>query len=44
MKVCTQCKFKEMCEDLPGFCMFVPYIAIASIVFMVLYFMMTSTL
>jgi hypothetical protein len=43
-KVCAQCKFKEMCEDLPGFCMFIPYILIASTVCMVFYFMMTSKL
>ncbi len=43
-KVCAQCKFKEMCEGLPGFCMFVPYILIASTVCMVFYFMMTSKL
>ena len=43
-KVCTQCKFKELCEGLPGFCLFVPYIVIASTVFMVFYFMLTSKL
>ena len=43
-KVCAQCKFKEMCEGLPGFCMFIPYVLIASTVFMVIYFMITSKL
>jgi|GEM_PF-5190685 hypothetical protein len=43
-KVCAQCKFREMCEGLPGFCMFIPYILIASTVFMVIYFMLTSKL
>ena len=43
-KVGAQCKFREMCEGLPGFCMFIPYVLIASTVFMVIYFMLTSKL
>ena len=44
MKVCAQCKFRDMCEGLPGFCIFIPYIVIASTVVMVFYFMLTSKL
>lgn len=42
MKVCVHCKFKGMCEDLPGFCMIVPYVIIASVVSMVLFLMFNS--
>lgn len=44
MKVCALCKFKEVCDDLPFFCMLLPYISIAGIIFMVFYFMMTSNI
>ena len=43
-KVCTQCKFKQVCEGLPGFCIYLPYALITSVVVMVFYFMFTSTL
>ena len=43
-KVCAQCKLKHLCEGLPGFCMFIPYIAIAAIVVLIVYFILNSKL
>lgn len=43
-KVCAQCKLKDMCEGLPGFCMFMPYIVIAVVVVLVFYFIFNSKL
>ena len=43
-KICAGCKFKNVCSDLPGFCLFVPYALIVTLVGMLTYFFYTSTL
>lgn len=43
-KVCANCKLKETCGDLPGFCMLLPYALIASVIIMLSYFLVTMDL
>ena len=41
-KVCKHCKFKTLCDGLPGFCLMLPYVGVASTVFLVIYFIINS--
>ena len=43
-KVCTHCKLKALCEGLPGFCLMLPYLSIAAVVFLLIYFITNSTI
>jgi hypothetical protein len=44
IKICTQCKMKDLCDGLPGFCMFLPYMAIAVVVVLFFYLIFNSKL
>jgi hypothetical protein len=44
MKNCTICRFSKVCNDLPGVCIIIPYIAIAVVVVAVGYLFVTQEL
>lgn len=44
MKNCKLCKYKRVCNDLPGFCILLPYVAIAVVVVTVGYLFVTQEL
>ncbi|NOQ89012.1 MAG: hypothetical protein GQ550_08820 [Gammaproteobacteria bacterium] len=43
-KICDKCPVKTSCGDLPGFCMLLYYALIASLVVVLLYFLITMSL
>ncbi len=43
-KPCNRCKLQEDCKDLPGFCLLLPYAAVAGIIILLVYFLMNSSL
>lgn len=44
MKNCKLCKYSDVCNDLPGICILVPYAAIAVVVVAVSYLFVTQEL
>jgi hypothetical protein len=42
--VCSNCKLRESCSDIPGFCLLLPYFAVASIILLLIYFISHSSL
>lgn len=44
MSVCSNCKDKEHCADLPGICLKIPYILTAAIAILVIVAIFNSTL
>ncbi len=42
--ICVRCKLKDSCKDIPGFCLLLPYFAVASVVLLILYFISNSSL
>lgn len=44
MKNCKLCKYSKVCNDLPGICILIPYIAIAVVVVSVSYLFITQEL
>jgi len=40
-KVCDNCSMKKTCGDLPGLCIRLHHVLIASVVLVLLYFLMT---
>ena len=44
LSLCKKCKMQENCKDIPGFCLLLPYAAIASIVLLLVYFISNSQL
>ena len=42
--ICANCKHKQTCDDVPGFCLLLPYFAVASIVLLLIYFIANSKL
>jgi hypothetical protein len=42
VKNCTLCKFSKVCNDLPGICIIIPYVAIAVVVLAVGYLFVTQ--
>lgn len=42
MKNCTLCRFSKVCNDLPGICIIIPYIAIAVVVIAIVYLFVTQ--
>ncbi len=43
-KICKNCKLQEPCADLPGICLKIPRVLVASIAVMVTVLFFTSTL
>jgi len=43
-KICAKCLMREHCDDLPGFCLMLPYVAIAGIAVLLIYFIINSSL
>lgn len=44
MKNCTLCKYSKVCNDLPGVCVLIPYVAIALVVASLGYLFVTQEL
>jgi hypothetical protein len=44
MKNCKLCKYNRVCNDLPGVCVLLPYVAIAVVVITVGYLFITQEL
>jgi hypothetical protein len=44
MKTCKLCKFSKVCNDLPGFCLWMPYLAVAVVTVTVGYLFVTQEL
>jgi hypothetical protein len=44
MKNCRMCRFSKVCNDLPGICIVIPYVAIAVVVVAVSYLFVTQEL
>ena len=42
MKNCNLCRFSKVCNDLPGICIIIPYVAIAVVVIAVIYLFVTQ--
>jgi hypothetical protein len=42
MKNCKLCKYSKVCNDLPGICVLMPYLAIAVVVFSLGYLFVTQ--
>ena len=42
MKNCKLCKYSKVCNDLPGICIIVPYLAIAVVVVSLVYLFLTQ--
>ena len=42
MKNCNLCKLSRICNDLPGFCILMPYFAVAVVAVMVGYLFLTQ--
>ncbi len=42
MKNCKLCRFSKVCNDLPGICIVIPYIAITVVVLAVAYLFITQ--
>ncbi len=42
MKNCKLCHFSKVCNDLPGICIIIPYVAIAVVVVAVSYLFVTQ--
>ncbi len=42
MKNCKLCKFSRVCNDLPGICILIPYLAIAVVVVALGYLFLTQ--
>ena len=42
--LCNKCKMQDNCKDIPGFCLLLPYFAVASIVLLLVYFISNSQL
>jgi len=42
VKNCTLCRFSKVCNDLPGVCIIIPYVAIAVVVAAVSYLFVTQ--
>jgi hypothetical protein len=43
-KICTHCKLRKNCEDLPGFCLLLPYAAITGVIIMLAILLYNSNL
>lgn len=44
MKKCKLCKYSKFCNDLPGICVLMPYVAIAAVVVSLGYLFVTQEL
>jgi len=44
MKHCKLCRYSKLCNDLPGVCMLIPYIAVAVVAVAVGYLFITQEL
>jgi len=44
MKNCKLCRYSKLCNDLPGVCMLIPYIAVAVVAVAVGYLFITQEL
>lgn len=44
MKNCKLCRYSKVCNDLPGICILVPYVAIAVVVIALIYLFVTQEL
>ncbi|MBS1202014.1 MAG: hypothetical protein H6R22_523 [Chromatiaceae bacterium] len=42
MKNCKLCKYSKVCNDLPGICIIIPYLAIAVVVVSLVYLFLTQ--
>lgn len=42
MKNCKLCKYSKVCNDLPGICILLPYVAIAVLVISLVYLFVTQ--
>ncbi len=44
MKNCKLCRFSKLCNDLPGVCILVPYVAVAVVAVSMVYLFVTQEL
>jgi hypothetical protein len=44
VKNCQLCRYSKICNDLPGICILIPYVAVAVVVVAVLYLFITQEL
>jgi hypothetical protein len=44
MKNCKLCKYKRVCNDLPGICILIPYLAVAVVAIAMGYLFITQEL
>ncbi|MCU0836560.1 MAG: hypothetical protein MUC77_19330 [Chromatiaceae bacterium] len=44
MKNCKLCKFSKLCNDLPGVCVLIPYVAVAVVAVAIAYLFITQEL
>ncbi|WP_170286785.1 hypothetical protein [Thermochromatium tepidum] len=44
MKSCKLCKYSQICNDLPGICILLPYVAIAVVTVALAYLFVTQEL
>jgi len=42
MKNCKLCRYSKVCNDLPGFCILIPYLSIAVVIIAVSYLFFTQ--
>ena len=42
MKNCKLCKYSKVCNDLPGICIIIPYLALAVVVVSLVYLFLTQ--
>jgi hypothetical protein len=44
VKNCKLCKFSKLCNDLPGVCVLIPYVAVAVVAVAIAYLFITQEL